>query len=259
MYRRFRDWCSRLLRIPTDPEPPPGDEASTRLFRAAPNFQKYLIFLWALRTFAVVAILLPTEIILSPTEFIPFLTRFNWEKKFGEFASVVLPLPAIIFAIALIQRAFALALVRLDFEKRWYLVTDRSLRVREGIVKVREMTVMFANIQNISVSQGPIQRLLGLADLRVDTAGGGPSRSEKEEGGESLHTVRFRGVNNAEEIRELITARLRELKDSGLGDRDEMPAGKSPSNASAKPEVIHALRALAAEASALRQAVETVS
>lgn len=250
MYKSFRDWCSKVLRIPSDPEPPPGDESSTRLFQAAPNFYKYLIFLWALRTIAVVAILLPTEII-------PFVTGFDWEKKLRGFAFVVLPLPAVIFAFALLQRFFALALVRLDFEKRWYLVTDRSLRVREGIVKVREMTITFANIQNISVSQGPIQRLLGIADLRVDTAGGGPSRSEKEEGGESLHTVRFRGVDNAGEIRELITARLRELKDSGLGDRDEILTAKPLLTATRVPEVIHALRGLAAEASALRRTVET--
>jgi uncharacterized membrane protein YdbT with pleckstrin-like domain len=249
MYKRFRDWTSEFLRIPSDPEPPPGDESSTRLFRAAPNFYKYLIFLWALRTIAIVTILIPTEIL-------PFVTGFDWEKKLRGFAFVVLPLPAVIFTIALIQRLFALALVRLDFEKRWYLVTDRSLRVREGILKVREMTVMFANIQNMSVSQGPIQRLLGIADLRVDTAGGGPSRSEKEEGGESLHTVRFRGVDSAAEIRELITARLRELKDSGLGDRDELPPARSPSIASGKPQMIDALRDLAAEASALRKTVE---
>ena len=249
MYKRFRDWCSEVLRIPSDPEPPPGDESSTRLFQAAPNFYKYLIFLWTLRTIAVVAILLPTEII-------PFVTGFDWEKKLRGFAFVVLPLPAVIFTFALIQRLFALALVRLDFEKRWYLVTDRSLRVREGIVKVREMTITFANIQNISVSQGPIQRLLGIADLRVDTAGGGPSRSEKEEGGESLHTVRFRGVNNADEIRELITARLRKMKDSGLGDHDDLPAAPTRPITLSQPAVIHALRELAAEASALRKTVE---
>ena len=252
MYKRFRDWCSEFLRIPSDPEPPPGDESTTRLFRAAPNFYKYLIFLWALRTIAVVAILVPTEIL-------PFVTGFDWEKKLRGFAFVVLPLPAVIFTIALIQRLFALALVRLDFEKRWYLVTDRSLRVREGIVKVREMTITFANIQNISVSQGPIQRLLGIADLRVDTAGGGPSRSEKDEGGESLHTVRFRGVDNAAEIRELITERLRELKDSGLGDRDETTAVKPQAVASRRPDVIRALRELGVEASALRKTVEAAA
>ena len=249
MYKRFRDWCSHVLRIPDDPEPPPGDESSTRLFRAAPNFYKYLIFLWALRTVAVIAILLPAEIL-------PLLSEFDWEKKMRGYAFLLLPLPALIFAFAFIQRIFALALVRLDFEKRWYLVTDRSLRVREGIVKVREMTVMFANIQNISISQGPIQSLLGIADLRVDTAGGGPSRSEKEEGGENLHTVRFRGVDNAADIRELITARLRELKDSGLGDRDELLPARTGRITSAQPPVINALRELAAEATALRKAVQ---
>ena len=249
MYKRFRDWCSEVLRIPSDPEPPPGDEASTRLFRAAPNFYKYLIFLWAVRTFALVAILLPAEII-------PLVTGLDWERRLRGFAFVAVPLPAVIFGIAMFWRIIALALVRLDFEKRWYLVTDRSLRVREGILKVREMTITFANIQNISVSQGPIQRVLGIADLRVDTAGGGPSRSEKDEGGESLHTVRFRGVNNAAEIRELITERLRELKDSGLGDRDEIAAVKPPLVAPGEPEVIYALRDLATEASALRKTVE---
>jgi uncharacterized membrane protein YdbT with pleckstrin-like domain len=249
MYKRFRDWCSEFLRIPSDPEPPPGDESSTRLFRAAPNFYKYLIFLWTLRTIALVAIIIPTEII-------PVVTGFDWERKLRGFAFVTLPLPTVVFAVAMIQRVFALALVRLDFEKRWYLVTDRSLRVREGIVKVREMTITFANIQNISVSQGPIQRLLGIADLRVDTAGGGPSRSEKEEGGESLHTVRFRGVDNADEIRELITVRLREMKDSGLGDRDEMVAAKPASISLREPTVIYALRDLAAEATALRKTIE---
>lgn len=249
MYKRFRDWCERILRIPGDPEPPPGDEASTRLFQAAPNFYLYLIFLWAMRTVALVAILLPTEII-------PFVTVLDWERYLRGIAFFDLPLPSVIFGIAMVWRIFALALVRLDFEKRWYLVTDRSLRVREGVVNVREMTITFANIQNISISQGPIQRLLGIADVRVDTAGGGPSRGDKKEGGESLHTVRFRGVNNADEIRTLITERLGELKDSGLGDRDEVLASTQRSISSGEPAVISALRELAVEAAALRKTVE---
>jgi uncharacterized membrane protein YdbT with pleckstrin-like domain len=249
MYKRFRDWCERVLRIPGDPEPPPGDESSTRLFRAAPNFYKYLLFLWAMRTFAVVAVLFPMEII-------PIAAGFTLEAKKRGIAFLFLPVPVVILGIALVWRIFALALVRLDFEKRWYLVTDRSLRVREGVVNVREMTITFANIQNISISQGPIQRIIGIADLRVDTAGGGPSRGDKKEGGESLHTVRFRGVNKADEIRALITARLRELKDSGLGDRDEVLASRQPSMSSRERQVISALRELAAEASTLRKAIE---
>lgn len=249
MYQRFRDWCERVLRIPGDPEPPPGDESSTRLFRAAPNFYKYLLFLWAVRTFVFVAILFPLEVI-------PMAAGLASGAKERGIAFLFIPLSVVILGIVLVWRIIALALVRLDFEKRWYLVTDRSLRVREGIVNVREMTITFANIQNISISQGPVQRIIGIADLRVDTAGGGPSHGDEEHGGENLHTVRFRGVNNANEIRELITARLRELKDSGLGDRDEVLASRQQSISSREPLVINALRELAAEASALRKTIE---
>jgi uncharacterized membrane protein YdbT with pleckstrin-like domain len=249
MYQRFRDWCERVLRIPSDPEPPPGDESSTRLFRAAPNFYKYLLLVWAARTFAVVAILFPMEII-------PIAAGLASGAKERGITFLFIPLSAAILGMVIVWRIIALALVRLDFEKRWYLVTDRSLRVREGVVNVREMTITFANIQNISISQGPIQRLISIADLQVDTAGGGPSRGDKKEGGESLHTVRFRGVNNADEIRTLITERLRELKDSGLGDRDEVLVSRQVSSSSPEREVINALRALATEASALRRTIE---
>jgi uncharacterized membrane protein YdbT with pleckstrin-like domain len=149
--------------------------------------------------------------------------------------------------------------VKLDFEKRWYLVTDRSLRLREGILHVREMTITFANIQNISISQGPIQRALGIADLRVDTAGGSaPARGKHKDGrAQSLHTAFFRGVDNANAIRELIQTRLRELKDSGLGDLEEkvvVTASTTANPASVQP-LVAVLREVAAEARALRQAV----
>src|SRR5262245_25502270 len=53
VYKSFRQFCERLLRIPHDPTPPPGDEAATRIFRAAPNFYNYLLFVWGLKTVAV--------------------------------------------------------------------------------------------------------------------------------------------------------------------------------------------------------------
>ena len=56
MYNIFRQACERLLRIPHDPAPPPGDEASTRIFRAAPNYYRYLLFLWGLKSGAGIVI-----------------------------------------------------------------------------------------------------------------------------------------------------------------------------------------------------------
>jgi uncharacterized membrane protein YdbT with pleckstrin-like domain len=159
--------------------------------------------------------------------------------------------PAAAILLFLLFSAFNLAVVRLTFEKRWYLVTDRSLRVREGVISIREMTVNFANIQNISVSQGPLQRILGISDLRVDTAGGGGGTSRGKEVSQNLHTAWFRGIENATDVRALIQDRLRHLKDSGLGDHEEL----TQTPASPGPEYLAALRALHAEAAGLRLAV----
>ena len=250
MFKAFRAWCERVLRIPGDPEPPPGDEARTQRFRAAPNYYKYLLAVWGLKTASLLFVLLAME--LGPLIAI-FGTRLH-EKHLP--AALIIGLPQIVILFFLVGRLFSGFLVRLDFEKRWYLVTDRSLRLREGILNVREMTVTFANIQNISISQGPIQRLLGIADLRVDTAGGAsPARREQKGKPQSLHTAFFRGVDNANAIRELIQHRLRELKDSGLGDHEEAALAMHPPGATVvSGQMLAALREVAAEASALRAA-----
>jgi len=247
MYNSFRNFCERLLRIPHDPEPPPGDEASARMFRAAPQFYKYLLALWALKS--LLALFVVAWITIAPVVGAITLT------KHGHKAGLLLLLiPGVIGTVLVLLRVFALAMVRLDFDKRWYLVTDRSLRVREGIVAVREMTITFANIQNISISQGPIQRALGIADLRVDTAGGGAAHQGKHQG-MNLHTAWFRGVNNANEVRELIQQRLRQFKDAGLGDHEDPITETSMASLSVSPDFMAALKALHTEATALRQTV----
>jgi uncharacterized membrane protein YdbT with pleckstrin-like domain len=246
MYNAFRQFCERVLRIPPEPEPPPGDAASTQIFRAAPNYYKYLLALWALKTAAFLLIFLVSFV--GPL----IAATVEMSRHRAPWSLLFLIIPGLIFLCVALSRLFALAVVRLDFEKRWYVVTDRSLRVREGVFLVREATVTFANIQNISISEGPIQRVLGIADLRVDTAGGGGA-TQGRQGLRNLHTTWFRGVNNAKEIRELMQERLRHLKDAGLGDHEDM-AAHSPIGIS--PSFLSALREVRAEAAALRQASE---
>lgn len=254
MYSSFRQACERLLRILHDPAPPPGDEASTRIFRAAPNYYKYLLFIWALKTALAVFIVVVALVV-------PIVTAALIMVKHAQpWALLLILLPLLVLVIVGLACLFSLAVLRLEYEKRWYVVTDRSLRVREGVVTVREMTVNFANIQNISISQGPIQRALGIADLRVDTAGGGGSSSHhnQHQPSENLHTAWFRGVSNANEVRDLIQQRLRLLKDSGLGDHEERPRTSLPPRAAAgffpSPALLAALREVHAEAGALRHA-----
>jgi membrane protein YdbS with pleckstrin-like domain len=256
MYNTFRQACERLLRIPHDPAPPPGDEASTRIFRAAPNYYKYLLFLWALKS---AAVLFAVVFGLLISIVVPILLQAG---KGHPAALLLLLLPLLILVLMILECLFRLAVVRLEYEKRWYLVTDRSLRVREGVVTIREMTVNFANIQNIAISQGPIQRALGIADLRVETAGGGATSSAHQghQPTENLHTAWFRGISNASEVRELIQQRLRLLRDSGLGDHEEVPRPTPGPAASvpATPDLLAVLREVHAEAKALRHTAEAL-
>lgn len=235
--------CEQILRIPPPPGPPPGDETTARSFRAAPNYFKYLMLIWGLKTLATAVGLLSWIALMMPA-LIQGSRKRGWDnwtilftaiEVFGLFTTVG-------------YWAYSWFAVRLDYDKRWYVVTDRSLRVREGILLVREATVTFANIQNLSISQGPLQRLLGIADLRVDTAGGGASNENK--GVHNLHTTFFRGVSNADEIRELMQQRLRRLKDAGLGDQDDgrVELASTPS------EFLTALRQVHAESVRLREA-----
>jgi uncharacterized membrane protein YdbT with pleckstrin-like domain len=244
MYSAFRSWCERVLRIPHDPLPPPGGEATARVFRAAAAYFKYRVVLWTIG--AAVALGFSTiffgglNLALASGPHVP-----------GALRAIVFVISAFVYLVILLYTFFSLAVLRLDYEKRWYVVTDRSLRVREGVVTVREMTVTFANIQNVSVMQGPIQRALGIADLMVETAGGGASQGNQKQLGPNLHIAWFRGIDNAEEVRQLIQQRLRALKDSGLGDHEEM---RTDHLAPAAPPFLDALRAVHAEARALREA-----
>lgn len=167
---------------------------------------------------------------------------------------------AVLFFLA--QLPITFVLVRLDFELHWYIVTDRSLRIRTGVLRLQEATMSFANIQQVTVTQGPVQRLLGLADVRVQSAGGG-SDEHKPGTDTSLHTGVFHGVANATEIRDLILNRLRQFRATGLGDPDDHPSsvgGVSAARADSAPtlsaaDTLAAARELLHEASTMRREI----
>ena len=155
-----------------------------------------------------------------------------------------------------VQLPVTYLVARLDYELRWYMVTDRSLRIRHGVWKVAESTMSFANIQQVMVSQGPVQRLLGLADVKVQSAGGGSGDEHKKGSDDDLHLGLFHSVTNAPEMRDLILERLRRFRVSGLGDPEEKtqqpPAFAVEANLPAAPDLLAAARELATEARALR-------
>ena len=161
-----------------------------------------------------------------------------------------------LFLFAL-QFFWTLLAVRIDYAQRWYMVTDRSLRLRWGVVRIQETTMSFANLQQVSVHQGPLQRLLKIADVEVRSAGGGSG--EEESGGDSMHRSVFHAVENAPEIRDLILARLQRFRQAGLGEPDDArdePAPSMVTPSAAGDDATDAALELLAEARELRQELQ---
>jgi uncharacterized membrane protein YdbT with pleckstrin-like domain len=243
MFDTLRGWILRVLRVPPEPSAPGGGRV-VRVFRAAPAYFRYRLALWALGQLSGLAGLVGSLI---------FVALVNPRIEQPTVAFLLRAAEAVAWTVFVVQLGFSLAVLRLGYEMRWYILSDRALRIREGIVSVKEKTITFANIQQISIRQGPLQRLLGIADVQVSSAGGGSGGSQGAHGGvgESMHEAYFRGVDNAEEIRAVIAERVRLHRDAGLGDPDEPDQPED----SGEPDVLAAARELRDEVRLLRRAM----
>ena len=251
-------WLLGVLRVPPEPHLPAGEPGSARVFRAAPNYWRLKLLGWGVRQAFTLAgfVFLLGFLQMAPDSF-----EFNNKGKQRS-----IPLAGVmaiargfeVFAIAawLLQLPVTFAIIRLDYELRWYVVTDRAARLREGVLTLTEMTFTLVNVQDIRIQQGPLQRLLGLADVELRTAGGSESSAAQPGHGSStsrnLHLARFRGVDNAQEIRDLVLERMKRARDAGLGDPDDAAGEPDATGPSA---LERAARELMAESAALRLAV----
>jgi len=238
LYRLTRDLALRLMKAPTrPPEPPAGSHDSIQIHRASPRYLTYRLlglaivftFLWSGW-----AILLLAGLAADKTTPIVLCT-----------------IAAPVLLVLLFVGYFA---TRIDYEMRYYIVTDRSMRVREGAIVVKEQTITYANVQNLRVVQGPLLRLFGIWNLEVDTAGGGGAAKKGETGGG--HSIQMAGIENAHEVRDQVLAHLRRLGGgSGLGDLDDVDEarGRGPV---ATAELLSVLGELRDTSAALRRAAE---
>lgn len=237
MYELVKRFVLRLMHVPHDPVAPAGSPGSARIFRASPRLYQLNLIQWAAMQFAFVFPLVFALIGLTiGTAKLP-----AWLQPFARFG-----LGAVV-VVFLLQLLITFWMQKLDYEMRWYIVTDRSLRIRAGVWSVKEVTMTFANIQKVQVSQGPIQKVLGIATVVVSSAGGGMVAGPHGHATASdRHAAQFEGVDNAQEIRDIILERLRQYRDGGLGDdvAATTPVQPSGNDAAAAGAVLAAAREL---------------
>jgi uncharacterized membrane protein YdbT with pleckstrin-like domain len=244
----WRQTVLRIMRVPPTPARPPG--SPPRVFRAAPNYFKLRLIGWSAAQVAALAGLIWAFYFIDWVSRTDAPSSLVWMLRIGEITA---------WTAFLFELVFGGMVLRLDYEMRWYMLSDRAIRIREGIATVREKTIALANIQNLAVRQGPLQRILGIADVEVKTAGGGGQANQmdqKHSRGEPMHVGYFRGVSNAEEIRDLLREGVRRQRDAGLGDPDEPAEESAPAPHTSGGNLDEAVVLLLAEARNLRRVAE---
>lgn len=247
MLEPLRQSVRQWLRVPSEPQAPEGDPASLRVFRAAPNFYRLILVRWGASQLAALIGIGFALGVLHPW-FAEHVLGRNAELRLLGWGLLLIEVVGV--GVYLVQALVTLAVARLEYELRWYMVTDRSLRIRSGIWTVEELTMTFANIQELTLHQGPLQRWLGIADLRVRSAGGGAAPQDGTAHRET-HVGYFRGIDNAAQVRDLILAHVRRYRDSGLGDPDDL-ADAAPGAATLSDGAVAVAREMLGEARALR-------
>ena len=246
-----------LLRIPEGPHVPPGEEAHAEVFRAGEGYYNFLLLSWFLKQVGAIAGLLASASFLHT---VLVLGRVPWGRAKGitKVARAV-PWEAFVLIEVLTWGVFVVACVGTflllvwNYQCRYYILTDRCLRIQEGLWSFREQTFSLANIQDLDVRRGPLQRFLGIGDLVVRTAGGGGNEEAGLHGGSeshNLHEGRLRGVAEPERIRDRLLQRMRDHsgsthKGSGLG-------GPEPEEGRLDRDFAAAARDALAESRALR-------
>jgi membrane protein YdbS with pleckstrin-like domain len=225
MYDLLKRLVLPLLKVAEkQPAPPAGPHETFQVFRACPAYLAYNLFLWKLYVAAWALGMVAVSMVL--------LVINRW------FVLVVVPL----LAAAAFKSAVLYATTRLNYDMRWYVITDRSLLIREGVWIVREITLTFANAQNVRVTQGPLQRLFGFSNVEVDTAGGGGGPHGEQN--TQPHRAVLRGLDNPGNARDLILDQLRRHRTAGLGDPDDHAAGQPVLTPSVLNEILDEAREL---------------
>jgi membrane protein YdbS with pleckstrin-like domain len=222
VYRGLWGVLTDLMCVPDDPPNSPPGSGEVRSLKPAAGYLRYLkMWFWVLAV-AFDACLIGAWIIVCLVQPI-----------------VGLVIAPVVWAVAIVPDVIAYIALHLRWDTTWYVITDRAVRIRKGIWVIHESTITFENIQNVEIRQGPVERHFGIANLMIQTAGGGAATAPGNRGGMAHHGLLL-GIDRPEELRAMFMARAGLSKSAGLGDEHQ------PDRSSLAPAHRRALEQIAA-------------
>lgn len=114
----------------------------------------------------------------------------------------------IIFFLVIMIISFLAAKLTYHFYK--YDLTENEYKAERGIIWKRYISIPYERIQNVDIHRGILDRLFGLSDLQIHTAGYGAAGGMSKRGSEG----RLPGIGRkeAELVREELVKRARGFK-----------------------------------------------
>ncbi len=153
---------------------------------------------WLIRTGGIILpILLLLVLVITP--FTPIKEYTIW---------IVLILLAIIIAYAI--------WLELHYKEYTYEFYEDKLRIKRGIINKEMINIPYDKIQNVNIKKDIIERLFGLATIRIETAGTNPGEAEGIfEGIENYKAFTRYCMEMAEETRKKTHTGRREATEKG--------------------------------------------
>lgn len=97
-----------------------------------------------------------------------------------------------------------------------YRLTLDTFDIRSGVISRRQREIPYRRVQNVDIARTMIQRMLGIAELRIETAGGRASEAH----------LRYVGYDEAKRLQEELRERTRGDEVTAHDAETKRPAGK---------------------------------
>lgn len=152
---------------------------------------------------------------------------------------VFLPFILIGLAVLAVCGIFIIVWAVLYYKSVVYHLNDTEMTWRRGVFFRKTGIVPYNRITNVDIVQGPIMRLFGIFHLKIETAGGGASKSSAE--------IQIEGINNPEPLRQMIMDFVRGQKPAAATTGTEYPSSAGSVNMQALLEEVSAIRRLLEE------------
>lgn len=86
--------------------------------------------------------------------------------------------PFVFFVITAAALTPYLIWVELRYRNYTYYLTDMGIIIKKGVLRHERISIPFYRVQNVNVSRSIFERVLGLATIKIETAGTNPGEAE---------------------------------------------------------------------------------